>query len=191
MKRKPRLIRAPSCRGRVLRAPPDVSPGRPLLRLHYIRSGQLRHFVEFDVSLTTESLNEGRKPPEAPSCLYQFTQFGAVFLLLDTARAGFPFAMWKPGLLGRRRMVNQIHEEHENGKSHLPGPCFLLSLFALFRRRPMSRCSLRRVVSLADQRIRSAKARASMAPPPHSLARSPERGKFYMGRTALPGLAWS
>lgn len=35
-------------------------------------------------------------------------------------------------------MINRTHEGSEDGKSHLPGPLFLLRVFVFFRRQPVS-----------------------------------------------------
>jgi len=60
-----------------------------------------------------------------------------------------------------------MHEEHENGKSYLPGSPSLLFWFGFFRRQPMSPISFRRVALWVDHQMEYAGAVGSMAPLPH------------------------
>ena len=70
-------------------------------------------------------------------------------------------------------MINQLHEEHENGKSYLPGPrLFLLFFYS------MSRFSLRRV--------ERAKLGALMVLAPHLRVRLPEHGEAL----SVPAQTW-
>jgi hypothetical protein len=73
-----------------------------------------------------------------------------------------------------------MHEERENGKSYLPGPCFLLHFVDRFRPQPLPRISFRRVVPFEE-------VPGLVGPPPRwPCDRFREHGCFRMGGTPSP-----
>src|SRR5258708_4754811 len=107
------------------------------------------------------------------SCLWTHSVILTIWpcILMRCLRSGpFPLGS-RVRFCFRRRILNQMHEGHENGKGDLPGPCFLLQRFGFRRRWPLSWSSLRIVVPLAGQRVEHAGV-GRMSPPPRLCAYS-------------------